>query len=399
MKITLRGLQKHSTRYLADNCYYVVPAQDGCLLCSTFAEAIEHIPEDRRLLDPVALMSLMQYGYVCGNRTLVRGLSRLPLHSTIDSQGRIETVRQLPHGVGSASPSEIAARLLDLLREEVETVVRDESEVVLLLSGGLDSRITAGILKQLQPLYGFSVKAVTWGAIESRDWVYADRICELYGWEHINIPITVETTWDNIIQAVHYLGTEVTGIHLHGMCHHAEYIPKGALILAASYGGQIGQGGYQEVNIIRLRRQTPSDRWQLFYRDIYRRHLAELADDLSAPLQRGDCCTRQQAFEIGFIENYMRRQINQLMCYVCEDFRLYQVFTDEKVVEYMWAIAPPLRDDRIYQNLIPMLDYELARIPWQKTGRALVEDAWRPEQSSLSKDFHSYPKWISEKQI
>lgn len=138
MKIILKDEQAHETRYFADNCFYIIPQENNCVLCSSFDEVIDYIHPRNRVLDPVALFSLLLFGYVCGDRTMVRGLIRIPLHAIIDSKGEIVRERQLTHGCKIATINEIAKKLLNLLTEEIDSVVRNESEVAILLSGGLE---------------------------------------------------------------------------------------------------------------------------------------------------------------------------------------------------------------------------------------------------------------------
>jgi len=90
VKIVLTDKQNYRTRFVADNCFYIIPQEEHCVLCSTFHEAIDYIPPQNRVLDPVALLSLLTFGYVCGDRTMVRGLKRIPLHSIINSKGEIQ---------------------------------------------------------------------------------------------------------------------------------------------------------------------------------------------------------------------------------------------------------------------------------------------------------------------
>lgn len=393
MKVFLTDEQTHQTRFIADNCFYMVPQQKYSVLCSTFHEAIEYIPRKDRVLDPVALLSLLSFGYVCGDRTMVRGLKRIPLHSVINSKGEIVREPQLPHSYERAPIREIAENLLDLITDEIDGVVRNESEVVILLSGGLDSRVTAGVLRHLQNQYRFSVRAVTWGSMQSRDWVFSHRICEIYEWEHINIPLGPQTLWSNIMHSVDLVGAEVSGEHFHAMKELDRYLPKNVVILASSYGDGIGRAAYSGTRVEELYFRKPHKLGSLFYQARFLSSREDLINDIRAPWSRGNVRTQKQAYEIASIENYWRRMLNPLMYSLDDDFRLYQVFTAEPVVRYMWSFDTSLRDDRVYQTLIPMLDYELARIPWQKTNQALVKDAWSPSTDS-TRDFHNYSGWI-----
>jgi asparagine synthase (glutamine-hydrolysing) len=393
MKIEVTGERVYHTANICDNCLYVVKAEDKCVLCSRFDEAIAYLPEKNRLLDPVGLLSLLQFGYLCGDRTLVQGLTRLPLHSSIDSQGVITRRQQIPHSCRQILPEVAAKELLDLLTDEISEVVDGESHVAILLSGGLDSRITAGLLRKQQVKQGFDVTAITWGFKNSRDWVYSERICDIYNWQHVNIPITPSTVWQNIQRAVHRLGAEVAGPHLHAIADVPGYLPRNTLVLASSYGDSIGRSSYSGVHVKDLLPTRIHNPDGLFYHYWYTRCRNDLVVDVSTPETGGETCSRQQGYEIALQENYMRRMINEIMQLFADDFRFYQTFTSDPVVRYMWSIDPRLRGDRTYEIMIPMIDHEIARIPWQKTNQALVDDAWLPQVQCLS-GFHHYPTWI-----
>src|SRR5690606_40411595 len=86
-----------------------------------------------------------------------------------------------------------------------------------LLSGGMDSRIVAGLLQEIKNEAGnpgFDVVAITWGLPSSRDVVYATRIAKLYNWEWKHYPVGLEQLEENI-QVCAENGCEYSPIHLH----------------------------------------------------------------------------------------------------------------------------------------------------------------------------------------
>jgi asparagine synthetase B (glutamine-hydrolysing) len=104
---------------------------------------------DALTVDTASLHSIIGCGYTFGNRTLFKEIKRLPWMSRAESDGRSTRLEIPPHQFIEASPEKIADRLFNALLEETRSLVQGRSEVVLLLSGGLDSRIAALVVSEL----------------------------------------------------------------------------------------------------------------------------------------------------------------------------------------------------------------------------------------------------------
>ena len=151
--------------------------------------------------DPAGFLSILSFGYACGDLTLLRQIRRRPWLSCVDGGG-IPRLEDIPrHDTIWLTASEIAAELLQRLSDEAESVCQKFDEVYVLLSGGLDSRIVAGVLANLRATGRLrcTPKAVTWGLSNSRDVYYGRITAELLGfpWQHLDI--TAEHVWQNII--------------------------------------------------------------------------------------------------------------------------------------------------------------------------------------------------------
>ncbi|NQS72519.1 MAG: hypothetical protein HQQ73_10285 [Desulfobulbaceae bacterium] len=142
-------------------------------------------------LDPVGLACKVCLPYMLGDRTLVQGVRRAPWVYHYDNDGRF-SIAELPlHGYKRPDPDVYTQLLKDALLDEAADYVNGARKVGILLSGGMDSRIVAGIIRSLQistdsPKY---VVAITWGASDSRDVVYARMIAERFNWEVQNISL------------------------------------------------------------------------------------------------------------------------------------------------------------------------------------------------------------------
>src|SRR5690606_42104683 len=107
---------------------------------------------------------------------------------------------------------EVRAKLIS----EASGYIEGAARIGILLSGGMDSRVVAGVLRELQLQSGnkFDVVVLTWGDSKSRDVVYSERISKQFGWDLINFPISAATLEKNIHLAGS-VGAEVSPLHFH----------------------------------------------------------------------------------------------------------------------------------------------------------------------------------------
>src|SRR5690606_34275073 len=118
-----------------------------------------------------------------------------------------------------ASEDEIALRFYNLLEEELIEYVKPHNNIGLLLTGGMDSRIVAVLLKNAidsGKLADKNIYAYTWGHEESRDVIYASKIAEIYGWTWKHLIVDEKQLHENCQIAIEN-GCEYTPIHLHAM--------------------------------------------------------------------------------------------------------------------------------------------------------------------------------------
>jgi hypothetical protein len=358
-----------------------------------YADAVECGPT-RLTLDPAAVLSILSFNYCCGDRTLLNEVKRRPWLSKLDEDGD-PTLQEIPsHGTTWQSISEIAANLRRLLFHEAIRACRDRSQVYVLLSGGLDSRVIAGIIAELVREGRLSCQpvAVTWGLRDSRDVVYSRMVAEVTGFESVHIELSPDSIRQNIETVATELGCLVPPHHLHGMLWFTK-ASKDALVLAGSYGDGIGRGEYSGRHILQQRYLSPVNSFGLLKQEIAGFAYSELMKDLQALHNRVlgrpeyvQCEHEQQC-------HYMRGMIAHAMSIINKYCRVYQMFTDPSVYAYMWSLHPALRTDDVYAALLQKLDERLLRIPWARTNRAL-SGATACTQSNLRPDFHEYVKWI-----
>jgi len=135
-------------------------------------------------LDETAIYSLFSLGYPLHNRTIFNEIKRLPWMSSLRGQNVVlEAIP--PHSFQFTNYLYISMKLIQLLQNELKQAVEGKSKIYLLLSGGLDSRITALILKKLieEGEIMNPVTCMTWGMKDSLDVKYAKLIAEKLGFE------------------------------------------------------------------------------------------------------------------------------------------------------------------------------------------------------------------------
>ena len=197
-RASIVGMGVHST---ADTGYfYAEGGPDGHTLNRSFQDIKSVQQGTSCVLDLVAICEAIGSCSFIGDRTIVTDIKRTPWLSRVLPDGRSWTDGATPvHGAKHDSHESMAEALLELLSKELSTVISGKSRIGILLSGGMDSRIVAGILNSLQrERQNFAVTAFTWGIESSRDPVYARKIAKLYGWDFEHFDITADTLRKNI---------------------------------------------------------------------------------------------------------------------------------------------------------------------------------------------------------
>jgi len=111
---------------------------------SDFEEALKNAPE-KLTLDIPAIYSFLSFGYICGDRTLFQEIMRRPWLSEDYEDGHANLLQIPKHGFLTADSGFLAKRFFNLLTAEARSVVNGYSNIYVLLTGGLDSRIVAGV--------------------------------------------------------------------------------------------------------------------------------------------------------------------------------------------------------------------------------------------------------------
>lgn len=346
-------------------------------------------------LDPIGLAAKSINGYLLGNRTLLRGIYRAPWVASYRGDGGWLPENLPPHGLHSPkSPELFIAGLKAALVKEIQGYVQNAGTVGILLSGGMDSRVVAGVVRHVQQIEGnrFKVVGLTWGKETSRDVAYAKKITEEFSWDWCHYPLNPDVLARNI-RHMGRMGAEVSPLHLHAMPDVA-VAPGIDVILAGSYGDSVGRAEFSGKHLTQLKPllDKQKDKFGILRRDLLKRVEAGLAADLLDTPHLNEDLSGIRRREIEQECHYMRRMLQCCMNTISEHKPFYQAFTAPYVFGLMWSLSPAVRDNRWYTHLLKQLPGKLLEIPWARTG--LRYDCDEGFADNLSKSYHEYGHWL-----
>lgn len=360
-----------------------------------FIESLQNCPEVVHL-DIAAVVSFLAFGMVGLDRTLIREITRRPWMSRITADGQVVKEKIPPHGFLTGSDQEIAKHFYRLLCDEARTACVGFSEIYVLLSGGLDSRIIAGVLADLYQHGEIAAKpkAVTWGFSDSRDVVYAKNIAEILDLEWQNIEFGPETILQNIDAAVNHLGLLHSPEYLHNMLWF-QTVSKNSLVVAGSFGDSIGRAEFAGLHLLQLQRKSPINSFMLLKPNVYQGASMELNRDLDKLYSRADENAPLFAHNEHWMQGFrMRGGLCHALSIINNYANIYQMFSAPDVYKFMWSLHPARRDNNIYAAMLESEFPKLARIPWPRTNRALKGSTIGAIRN-LRPRYHEYTKWSS----
>ena len=347
-------------------------------------------------LDTATIASILSFGMTGQDRTMLKEISRRPWLSKVESDGEITLEPVPPHGVLTGSDKQLAERFYHLLCNEARTVCEGFKEIYILLSGGMDSRIIAGVLADLYRTSEIQAKpvAITWGLADSRDVAYAARMAKILGFEWKNIEFGPETVLENIDATARQLGLLHSPELLHNMLWFKN-IASTALVLAGSFGDSIGRAEFGGLHLLQLPVQAPQNRYSLLKPNVYQEICKELNTDLDAIHSRAKGNVPYYVKNEHWMQGYrMRGGLCHALCVINQYANIYQMYTAPAVYEFMWSLHPARRDDEIYATLLEERFPALARVPWPRTNRA-IRGPTEGAQRGLRPEYHEYIKWSS----
>ncbi len=357
----------------------------------TIEDALNAISPENRVLDPVGVIEILSTSFLLGDRTLVQDLRRTPWMAYPDVDQGWQYAPIPPHGFSRIPTEKTIPELKRALREEMLAYLYGRKCVGILLSGGLDSRIVAGIVRELQLSgeYPGDVIPVTWGLEESKDVLSASEISRRYDWEWIHLPLSADSLARNIMIAGQ-LGAEFSPYHLHAM-EDVRQLKGLEAILAGSYVTPEYSGRY--ITHLKSVASTTMDRFGLVLGCMVRESRERILEDAYGYKKH---ITREAPFQYHEIEqlmHYMRRKLQACMTYIASWLPLFQPFTSAEVCRIIWSLDPKFRDLRLYTGLLSTMPGRIHDLGIVRGGR-LLRTTSSSDQGQAIPLFHRYGVWL-----
>lgn len=381
-------------RYLGYVGAYYSRNESGISIYSTFSDAIQRLGGEPTL-DLAGVVQIINRNFLFADRTLVQGLFRAPWMAALGGDSEWEFSRLPDHGESDVDEEEVAETLFEKLCAEVKSYVSGRRRVALLLSGGMDSRIVAGVLDYLikeGDVVIDEVLAITWGEDDSRDVVYASQLAQRFGWRWKHYKVDQTILARNIDEAALF-GAEYSPVHLHALPAIRDDLSCDC-VLAGSFGDSIGRAEYSGRKVVELSSLSHSLRnvGGMLISDFIPKAKLESRADIGGYRCKFPRKKEYQQLELDYQIHYMRRMLNPCMSLLSGRAPVFQVFTAPEVFGYMWSLHPSRRNDFVYKHMLRLFRTEVSDIPWARTGLLYGENGGRPD--SLKKKHHIYDSLI-----
>jgi len=383
-------MELESSKYLYQRPQYSV---NGSEWNFDYEASIKNI--NNLTIDKIAIASFLSVGQFSKNRTLFKEIKRLPWMSKPLPNGKHIELELPKHNFKTGNDNFLAKTLFEKLCNEARLVINKNPNIYILLTGGLDSRVIAGVYSFLYENGELKKKpkCLTWGLEDSRDVYYAKKMAKALNFEWQHIPLGPEIVIDNIQKCGKYLGL----LHSPEMLHSTLWfknLPSDAMVIAGSYGDSIGRGEFSNLHLLQLEHKAPKNNYNLLTSNAYVDASKGLNKDLDYIHKRGGEYTLKYAQCEYWMQGYrMRNGLCHALSVINRYANVYQMFTAPDVYEFIWSLHPSRRDDNIYITLLKMNFPELAKVPWARNNKSIEGNS---EDKKLRAHYHDYTKWSSD---
>jgi asparagine synthase (glutamine-hydrolysing) len=220
-------------------------------------QSIEAVP------DPEVLDQFLTYHYVPGEKTLFKGISKLPPgHLMMVENGKVEIKQywdlNFPENAAEKSEKEYEEELVALLKQTVSDHMISDVPVGILLSGGVDS---TGVLSFAVEQTGKQVNTFTIG-FEGQNFAderpYARMAAERYGARHHEATITASEFSECISRYVWHMEEPVCEPPAIALYYITKVAREHVTVLLSGEGGDEAFAGYQNYRNLYWMEQAKS---------------------------------------------------------------------------------------------------------------------------------------------
>lgn len=369
--------------------------QDGILAFASELKGVAVSPEVSRDINEQAVVELLTFGHLQGERTLLRDITLLPPAAILTwHQGRITITTYWDYAFradpGLDDASHAADAYARCIQQAVARRIEGRQGLGLLLSGGLDSRALAGMVRRLRP--EDSLWTGVTGHAHAHDVRFAKRIADVIASRHtvVDIPETY------LQDAAEFYAWLLDGAHAAAGCHRTYAVPPSSAAVEVLLNGFLGdvlsgthmleraQGvtdinrlveiGYQYYSIGASETLLAS----LLRSEVYGRIRGAAKDTLAQMIRRAHVeSPADRLAALAILQQPMGDALAQVIL-LNADVQTLTPFTDKDVIDCSLRLPFTHRvDQRNYRAVICREFPRLARVPRSGDGLPLIRSRVR----------------------
>ncbi len=386
-----------SDRLGMEKLYYYATTQ-GVLLATELGALLAH-PACPRGIDDVAVAQFLTASHLIESRSMVQGVQIVPPASVVEWHGgQLTTRRYWYPSAGHAEEATVdawAERLQGVLAP-VHAARSDDTDILLPLSGGLDSRCVASFLP---PAARPRTVAYSFGPRACYDVRFGRAVARALGIAHRRLPVPRTFFRDDLELAARLTDGEVSIEALPVL--QLRHVATGSRALLHGFLGDVLSGGHL---LPATALADPASAREQLWRQRYvkmgfddtqladvlvperARHVAgAMRQTVMDALDRADAETLEERALLIELEHRQARYISYLQRALSAYGPCWTPFLEAQVVDVFLAL--PLvhrRGQHAYRRMLRARAPELAALPEAKTGRAMTDMAEVPRSAASS---------------
>lgn len=344
-------------------------------------------------LDLSSVLGIISNSYCIGDRTIFLEIKRRYNYRISDFKSFFSEYESLKQ-----NRSDYINTFYKLFYEETFEILKKNKDIVIPLSGGLDSRIIAGMVRKIidEQKLNNSVLCVNWGKNDSRDVIYAEKISKILKFDFIRLELTKEDYLKNIKECGDFCFLGVFPRHMHKLID-LKKVGKGKTIIAGSYGNSIGRGEFQGKHIGNNEFLSFSNNSRYMRYDSLLIAHSILHKEKKKLFKELDAKNKNSKFEAYKQFYYMRNYIDYVFkCIESKDLKVHQSFTSLKLLEFVWKSNSQNRNLKNYVSIIKMVNPDLLNVPDSSNNQIFGDKKNININTDIEYKFHNYDKWLNE---
>lgn len=383
-------------RYGFKKCYYwqnknkLIFSQDYSSICNH--------PEFKGEEDEQSLADFLYLGFVLDDRTFHQEVKLLPAGSILSFEtGQLSIEKYWDYSFSPADnkhadEEEYLEEFLKRLQGSLNKRINGRKEIILPLSGGLDSRAIAGMISE----YGYdgTVESFSYGNKHCYDVVYGEKIARTLGYNHTFLPINTDYLARYAEKFVALTDGTIDCLNSHMMLFHDIFQKSKSFNVFTGFLGDVLTGTnfnqkwqeFDEDQIIMQTFEIPNEHLEglknYLNRDIYERIIENTIPAIKKLFNKINHDDLFYKAHYLTLSQRQRRYVTfNIFCYEPLGTVL-SPFTDNDFIDFVLQLPREyLMEQSLYRKMFIKYFPKVASVPWSKSGLPL-------NASWIRKGFH-----------